>query len=108
MRQGFQPLAQSRTNKRTLGIRRTQNQRNRVFAVFRRCIDILGKNPVSGHAYIPKKPGFSQHLRVYRYSRKKPGFSPPRDILAKNPVSRHTYNNLAITRPKQMSFTDNK
>jgi hypothetical protein len=30
------------------------------FAVFRWCIDILGKNPVSGHASQLKKPGFPQ------------------------------------------------
>jgi len=72
------------------------------------------------YRYSRKKPGFWPRINtketgffaissgVTKNSREKPGFSPPRDILGKNPVSRHTYNNLAITRPKQMSFTDNK
>jgi len=83
------------------------DSRNRVFRSFWMGIDMLGKNPVSGHTYNLRNRVFRSFWAVYRYAWKKPGFWPhiqPKKpgfsqflggvwiFWGKNPVSGHTYN----------------
>ncbi|WP_293336561.1 hypothetical protein [Microcoleus sp. CAWBG58] len=102
---GFSPHHKSKTT--------TKTKETGFFVVFRWCIDILAKNPVSASTQNLRNRVFDQISDCDRLFWKKPGFSPPHksktttktketgffavfrlciDILAKNPVSASTQN----------------
>jgi len=67
------------------------------FAVFRRCNDILGKNPVSSHAVFRRCNDIISKTRFpIAHQIKETGFFAVfrrcNDILGKNPVSSHAQN----------------